>query len=63
MIPEIQIKDKSDAWDMSDLHPGLRWQFSVNAGSPTATGYLAAIFKLTRVLNCRFIFIKSRKFT
>ena len=38
MTPEIQIKDKSDAWDMSDLHPGLRWQFSVNAGITHSNG-------------------------
>ena len=38
MIPEIQIKGKSDAWDTSDLHPGLRWQFSVNAGITESNG-------------------------
>ena len=38
MVPEIQIKGKSDAWDMSDLHPGLRWQFSVNAGITHSNG-------------------------
>ena len=38
MKPEIQIKGKSDAWDMSDLHPGLRWQFSVNAGATHSNG-------------------------
>ena len=38
MVPDIQIKGKSDAWDMSDLHPGLRWQFSVNAGITHSNG-------------------------
>ena len=38
MDSEIQIKGKSDAWDMSDLHPGLRWQFSVNAGTTHSNG-------------------------
>ncbi len=62
MTPEIQIKGKSDAWDMSDLHPGLRWQFSVmpiTHSNGLSCGYL----QVDRVLNCRFIFIKSRKFT
>ena len=38
MKPKIQINGKSDAWDMSDLHPGLRWQFSVNAGITESNG-------------------------
>ena len=38
MTPEVQIKDKSDVWDMSDLHPGLRWQFAVNAGTTQSSG-------------------------
>ncbi len=38
MRPKIQIKGKSDAWDMSVLHPGLRWQFSVNAGITQSNG-------------------------
>ncbi len=38
MNHKIQINGKSDAWDMSDLHPGLRWQFSVNAGSTCSNG-------------------------
>ena len=38
MNPKIQIKGKSDAWEMSDLHPGLRWQFSVNAGTTQSNG-------------------------
>ena len=38
MKPKIQIKCKSETWDMSDLHPGLRWQFSVNAGTTRSNG-------------------------
>ena len=38
MNPKIQIKGKSDAWEMSDLHPGLPWQFSVNAGTTQSNG-------------------------
>ena len=38
MIPQIQITGKSDAWDMSELHSGLRWQFSVNAGITQSNG-------------------------
>ena len=38
MNPEIQIKQKSDAWDMSDLHRGLRCQFSVNEGVTNGNG-------------------------
>ena len=38
MSPEIQVKSKSDTWDMSDLHPGLRWQFTVNAGTTDSHG-------------------------
>ena len=38
MIAKIQIKGKSNTWDMSDLHPGLRWQFSVNAGITQSNG-------------------------
>ena len=38
MNPKIQIKVKSNAWDMSDLHPGLRWQFSVNSGITLSNG-------------------------
>ena len=38
MNPKIQIRGKSDAWDMSDLHHGLRWQFAVNAGITQSSG-------------------------
>ena len=38
MNPKIQVEGKSDEWDESDLHPGLRWQFSVNAGSTCSNG-------------------------
>tara|TARA_B100001564_G_scaffold205593_1_gene172987 strand:+ start:223 stop:639 length:417 start_codon:yes stop_codon:yes gene_type:complete len=38
MNPEIQVEGKSDTWDESDLHPGLRWQFSVNAGTTHSNG-------------------------
>ena len=38
MKSKIQIKCKSETWDMSDLHPGLRWQFSVNAGTTRSKG-------------------------
>lgn len=38
MSPEIQIKYASDAWEMSNLHPGLRWQFSVNSGITRSNG-------------------------
>ena len=38
MKPEIQIKGKSDEWDTADLHPGLRWQFSVNSGTTLSNG-------------------------
>ena len=38
MNPEIQVEGKSDEWDESDLHPGLRWQFSVNAGITHSNG-------------------------
>ena len=38
MNSEIQVKCKSDTWDMSDIHPGLRWQFSVNAGTTQSNG-------------------------
>ena len=38
MNPKLQVKGKSDTWDMADLHPGLRWQFSVNAGSTQSSG-------------------------
>ena len=38
MNHKIQVKGKSDTWDMSDRHPGMRWQFSVNAGSTDSNG-------------------------
>ena len=38
MNPELQVKAKSDIWEMADLHPGLRWQFSVNAGATHSNG-------------------------
>ncbi len=38
MKPKIQIKGKSDEWEVADVHPGLRWQFSVNAGITESNG-------------------------
>ena len=38
MNTELQVTGKSDTWDMADLHPGLRWQFSVNAGATRSNG-------------------------
>ena len=38
MNPELQVKGKSNTWDVADLHPGLRWQFSVNAGTTHSRG-------------------------
>ena len=38
MNPELQVKAKSNTWEMADLHPGLRWQFSVNAGTTHSNG-------------------------
>ena len=38
MAPKVQVKGKSNTWDFSDLHPGLRWQFSVNAGTTDSKG-------------------------
>ena len=46
MSPEIQIKQKSEAWDMSDLHPGLRWQFSVNDGVTNSNGLSCGYLQL-----------------
>jgi len=46
MNPEIEIQHKSDAWDMSDLHPGLRWQFSVNAGITHSNGLSCGYLQL-----------------
>ena len=38
MNPELQIKSKSDTWESSDLIRGIRWQFSVNAGTTVSNG-------------------------
>ena len=38
MDGEIQIIQKSDEWETSELHPGLRWQFSVNTGVTDSNG-------------------------
>ena len=38
MNPELQIRGKSDTWEKSDLIPGMRWQFSVNAGTTVSNG-------------------------
>ena len=38
MDPELQIKSKSDTWESSDLIRGIRWQFSVNAGTTVSKG-------------------------
>ena len=38
MNPELQIKGKSDTWESSDLIRGIRWQFSVNAGTTVSNG-------------------------
>ena len=46
MSPEIQIKQKSEAWDLSDLHPGLRWQFSVNDGVTNSNGLSCGYLQL-----------------
>ena len=46
MSPNIQITQKSDAWDMSDLHPGLRWQFSVNDGVTSSNGLSCGYLQL-----------------
>ena len=46
MGPNIQITQKSDAWDMSDLHPGLRWQFSVNDGVTNSNGLSCGYLQL-----------------
>ena len=35
---EIKIIQKSDEWETSELHPGLRWQFSVNTGVTDSNG-------------------------
>ena len=44
MNPDLQIKVKSDIWEKSDLLTGMRWQFSVNAGTTVSNvlscGYL-----------------------
>jgi quercetin dioxygenase-like cupin family protein len=46
MSPDIQITQKSDAWDMSDLHPGLRWQFSVNDRVTNSNGLSCGYLQL-----------------
>ena len=38
MNPEIQVEGKSDTWESSDLIRGIRWQFSVNAGTTFSNG-------------------------
>ena len=38
MNPKLQIKGKSDTWESSDLIRGIRWQFSVNAGTTVSNG-------------------------
>ena len=38
MNPELQIKGKLDSWESSDLIRGIRWQFSVNAGTTVSNG-------------------------
>ena len=35
---EIQITQKSAEWETSELHPGLRWQFSVNTAVTDSNG-------------------------
>jgi quercetin dioxygenase-like cupin family protein len=38
MSGAIQITQKSGEWETSELHPGLRWQFSVNTGVTDSNG-------------------------
>ena len=38
MSRAIQITQKSGEWETSELHPGLRWQFSVNTGVTDSNG-------------------------
>ena len=38
MNPELEIKGKSDTWESSNLIWGIRWQFSVNAGTTVSNG-------------------------
>ena len=35
---EIQVTQKSSDWETSGLHPGLRWQFSVNTNVTDSNG-------------------------
>ena len=63
MIPKIQIKGKSNTWDMSDLHPGLRWQFSVNAGITQSNGLSCGYLQVDPGAELPLHFHKSRKFT
>ena len=34
----VQVTSKSKNWNSSDVHPGLRWQFSVNTGITSSHG-------------------------
>jgi quercetin dioxygenase-like cupin family protein len=38
MGDSIKITQKSGEWETSELHPGLRWQFSVNTGVTDSNG-------------------------
>ena len=43
---EIQITEKSAVWNISDLHPGMRWQFSINAGVTESKGLSCGYLQL-----------------
>ena len=61
MIPEIQIIGKSDAWDMSELHSGLRWQFSVNAGITQSNGLSCGYLQVDPVRELPLHFHKEQE--
>jgi oxalate decarboxylase/phosphoglucose isomerase-like protein (cupin superfamily) len=42
----IQITQKSGEWETSELHPGLRWQFSVNTGVTDSNGLSCGYLQL-----------------
>ena len=57
---KIQIKGKSDAWDMSDL-PRITLAVSVNAGTTHSNGLSCGYLEVDPGAELRFTITKSRK--
>jgi oxalate decarboxylase/phosphoglucose isomerase-like protein (cupin superfamily) len=46
MSTKIQITPKHNEWETSELHPGLRWQFSVNRDVTNSNGLSCGYLQL-----------------